>query len=250
MFLQCLISHSRLTTTRKNSAWYLTACWPQLVRTVLGISQQADNPGNTHLYVYIYIYTYIYMEINMKTKQWNTQKHLRYQWMIASFNYNFTQLPVNARVTHLAWRELWYKDIIGTYISGTTRWSRGDKSTNFYSKKLLISLDTRRYRWNGSCRLRGWTIWKRTQRNVRSHCFIGLREKNALWVAEVAVNSWTFCLITFDQIVLYEHIKPFSTRNIYGLRDILIGWVHNLTNVVPHALLCHPSPGYIPCLAS
>ena len=54
--------------------------------------------------------------------------------MIASFNYNFTQLPVNARVTHLAWRELWYKDIIGTYIAGTTRWSWGDKSTNFVLK--------------------------------------------------------------------------------------------------------------------
>ena len=137
----------------------------------------------THTYIYIYIHTqtYIYLEINMKTKQYNTQKHLRYQWMIAYSNYNFTQLPVDARVTHLAWRELWYKDIIGTYISGTTRWSRGDISTNFCSKILLISLDTRRYRWSGSCRLHGWTIWKRTQRNVRSHCLIGLKEKKIIY---------------------------------------------------------------------
>ena len=99
----------------------------------------------------------------------------------------------------------------------------------------------------------GWTetvgyvggLWKRTQRNVRSHCFIGLREKNNLPVAEVAVNSWTFGLITFNQIVLYNQIKPFSTRNIYGLHDVLIGWVHNLTNVVSHAVLCHLSPGHI-----
>ena len=88
----------------------------------------------TYTYIYIHTQTYIYLEINMKTKQYNIQKHLRYQWMIAYPNYNFTQLPVDARVTHLAWRELWYNDIIGTYISGTTRWSRGDISTNFVLK--------------------------------------------------------------------------------------------------------------------
>ena len=89
---------------------------------------------HVHIHIHILTQTYIYLEINMKTKQYNTQKHLRYQWMIAYSNYNFTQLPVDARVTHLAWRELWYKDIIGTHISGTTRWSRGDISTNFVLK--------------------------------------------------------------------------------------------------------------------
>ena len=139
---------------------------------------------------FILFWIYIYIYGNQHEKRNNTaHKHLRYQRMIASFNYNFTQLPINARVTRLAWRELWYKDIICTYISGTTRWSRGDKSTNFVLKLFLISLDTRRYRWNWSCRLRGWTIWKRTQRNVRSHFFIGLREKNHLPVADVAVNN-------------------------------------------------------------
>ena len=121
-----LWAHSMTNGVSKK--WRLSLVAPIARQRSLGWLSNTSQTKTLLFWIYIYIYGNQH-----ETKQYNTQKHVRYQWMIASFNYNFTQL-VNARVTHLAWRELWYKDIICTYISGTTRWSRGDKSQNFVLK--------------------------------------------------------------------------------------------------------------------
>ena len=135
-----------------------------------------------HIYIYIYIYTHVHIFGNQHENETiQHTKTLKVPMNDSLFQLQLHPTPRRCKgdTLSMAWimiqRYYWY--IYFRNNAMKPRWH----INKFCSKTLLISLDTRRYRWSGSCRLHGWTIWKRTQRNVRSHCLIGLKDKKIIY---------------------------------------------------------------------
>ena len=135
-----------------------------------------------HIQIYIYTYTNIYIFRNQhENEAIQHTKTLKVPMNDSLFQLQLHPTPRRCKgdTLSMAWimiqRYYWYIYFRNDAMKPSWHINK------FCSKILLISLDTRRYRWSGSSRLNGWKIWKRAQRNVRSHGLIVLKEKKIIY---------------------------------------------------------------------
>ena len=132
------------------------------------------NQCNIYIYICVCVCVYVCIYIYINQHENETIRHIKTSKVPMNASFFQLQLHTTPRqckgdTLSMAWImvQIYYWYIYFRSNSVKPRW----QINKFCSKKLLISLDTRRFRWNGSCRWRGWTLWKRTQRNYKFTLF-------------------------------------------------------------------------------